>query len=169
MDRGLSLRTAVPADLAGVETLLRRSYPRLLAADYPPSVLVTAVPLIARAKPELLASGRYYVVEDAGGRIIGAGGFSLTGPLPGAAGAAGTAHIRHVATDPDALRWGVARAILNRVFRAAEAAGASTYDCLSTRTAVPFYAAVGFCELGGVEITLAAGIVFPAIRMGRAV
>ena len=52
---------------------------------------------------------------------------------------------------------------------AAEAAGASAYDCLSTRTAVPFYAAMGFSELGGVEITLAAGIVFPAIRMGRAV
>ena len=54
----LTLRHATPSDLAAVDALLARSYPRLLAADYPPSVLVTAVPIIARARPELLASGR---------------------------------------------------------------------------------------------------------------
>lgn len=165
MDQTLSLRTAVPDDLAAVETLLARSYPRLLAADYPPSVLVTAVPLIARAKPALLASGRYYVVEDAQGRLVGAGGWSLTAPQGDTA--RHVAHIRHVATDPDALRRGVGRAILARVFQAAGEAGVAGYDCLSTRTAVPFYAAMGFRIVGMVEITLAPGIVFPAVRMQR--
>lgn len=165
MDQTLSLRTAVPSDLAAVETLLGRSYPRLLAADYPPSVLVTAVPLIARAKPALLASGRYYVVEDAQGRLAGAGGWSLTAPQGDVEG--NVAHIRHVATDPDALRRGVARAILVRVFQAAGEAGVAGYDCLSTRTAVPFYAAMGFAVVGPVEITLAPGIAFPAVRMRR--
>ena len=54
----LTLRHATPSDLAAVDALLARSYPRLLAADYSASVLVTAVPIIARARPELLASGR---------------------------------------------------------------------------------------------------------------
>ena len=59
-----------------VERLLLRSYPRLLAADYPPSVMVTAVPLLARAQPGLLASGRYFVAEGANGRVLAAGGWS---------------------------------------------------------------------------------------------
>lgn len=165
MDETLSLRTAVPADLAAVETLLGRSYPRLLAADYPPSVLVTAVPLIARAKPALLASGRYYVVEDGTGRLVGAGGWSRTAPQ--GEGPGNVAHIRHVATDPDALRRGVGRAILVRVFQAAGEVGVAGYACLSTRTAVPFYAAMGFRTVGPVEVPLAPGIAFPAVRMHR--
>lgn len=165
MDQTLSLRVAVPADLSAVDTLLARSYPRLLAQDYPPSVLVTAVPLIARAKPALLASGRYYVVEDAQGRLVGAGGWSLTAPQGDAEG--NVAHIRHVATDPEALRRGVGRAILARVFQAAGEVGVAGYDCLSTRTAVPFYAAMGFRPVAEVEVPLAPGIGFPAVRMRR--
>ncbi len=46
MTRSLTLRPATPADLAEVEALLGRSYPRLLAADYPPSVMVLALPVI---------------------------------------------------------------------------------------------------------------------------
>jgi hypothetical protein len=41
------------------------------------------------------------------------------------------------------------------------------FDCLATRTAVPFYRALGFAELGPAEVTLAPGIVFPAVRMAR--
>ena len=54
----LTLRHATRSDLAAVDARLARGYPRLLAADYAASVLVTAVPIIARARPELLASGR---------------------------------------------------------------------------------------------------------------
>ena len=62
MTESLTLRPRPrPADLAAVDALLARSYPRLLAADYPPSVLVTALPLISRARPELLAVGTYWV------------------------------------------------------------------------------------------------------------
>jgi GNAT superfamily N-acetyltransferase len=170
LDRNLTLRLAGPADLAAVDVLLARSYPRLLAADYPPSVMVTAVPIIARARPGLLASGRYYVVEDDGGALLGAGGWSMEAPAPdGMTGQAGArvGHVRHFATDPDATRRGVAGAILARAMQAAQAEGVRQLDCLSTRTAVPFYAAQGFRIVGPVEITLAAGIVFPAVRMVR--
>lgn len=166
MARTLSLRVARPGDLAGVDLLLSRSYPRLLAADYPPSVMVTAVPLVARARPELLASGRYYVLEDAGGRILGAGGYSLAEPR-GDAGAGRLAQIRHVATDPDATRRGIGRAILRRAMAAAVGEGVSGFECLSTRTAVPFYAAMGFVTAGATGVVLAPGIIFPAVRMVR--
>ena len=64
MIQNLTLRLARPDDLKAVDALLARSYPRLLRPDYPPSIMVTIVPLIARARPELLMSGRYFLVED---------------------------------------------------------------------------------------------------------
>lgn len=171
MDTSLTLCLAQPTDLAAVDALLARSYPRLLRADYPPSIMVTLVPLIARARPELLASGRYYVVKDGAGRVLGAGGYSLAAPtprgqLPGAQhGTVG--HIRHVATDPDATRRGIGRGLMQAVFAAAAAEGVRWLDCLSTRTAVPFYAAVGFGVVGPVDVPITPGLAFPAVRMLR--
>lgn len=160
-----------------MDRLLSRSYPRLLAADYPPSTLVTALPIISRARPELLASRRYYVVETDGGAIVGAGGWSLQDPARGSAGGtrggvagadrAATGHIRHLVTDADWLRRGVARTIMAQVFTDALAQGVGWLDCLSTRTAVPFYAALGFRVINPVDVPLAPGIEFPAIRMLR--
>lgn len=169
MTQTLSLRIARPDDLSAVDLLLSRSYPRLLARDYPPSALVTAVPLITRARPDLLASGRYYVVEDTAGRILGAGGWSLAVPARrlGPDDARRVAHIRHVATDPEATRRGIGSAIMRWAMAAAVAEGVSGFECLSTRTAVPFYAALGFITAGQVDLTLAPGIVFPAVRMLR--
>ena len=159
MIQNLTLRLARPDDLAAVDALLARSFPRLLKDDYPPSILVTVVPLIARARPGLLASGRYFVVEDTAGRILGAGGYSPDGR--------GRAEIRHVATDPEVVRQGVGRRLLSGVFAAAEAEGVRGYDCLSTRTAVPFYAAMGFRVAGPVAVPILPALAFPAIRMWK--
>lgn len=172
MERTLTLRVALTDDLSGVDALLARSYPRLLAPDYPPSVMVTALPVIARARPSLLASGRYYVVVDLAGRILGAGGWSLAAPATEGVSAgqqlAGTGHVRHLVTDPAALRKGIAAAIMAEVLGAARIAGVRRMECLSTRTAVPFYAAQGFVVMGAeVDVPLGPGIVFPAVPMQR--
>lgn len=171
MDPSLTLRRARASDLAAVDLLLSRSYTRLLAQDYLPSVMVTALPIITRARPELLSSGRYHVVEAPDGVIVGAGGWSMDVPgrdsaLSGPDGA-GKVHVRHLATDPDWLRRGVARAIMAQVFAEALAQGVRWLDCLSTRTAVPFYATLGFRVISPVDVALAPGIGFPAIRMLR--
>jgi GNAT superfamily N-acetyltransferase len=160
----ISLRRASPADLAAVDRLLSRSYPRLLAHDYPPSTLVLAVPRFARAQPELLASGRYFVAEDTAGRVLAAGGWSRRGPSGGPVSET-TGHVRHVATDPAVVRQGVGRALMGRVMQDARGAGMQWLDCLSTRTAVPFYRALGFRDVHPVDLQLGAGIVFPAMRM----
>lgn len=161
----IAIRRAEPSDLEAVDRLLARSYPRLLAADYPPSTMVLAVPIIARARPELLASGRYFLAVDASGRVVGAGGWSLA--RPGGPGDAGvdTGHVRHVATDPDAVRQGVGRKLMRETVADAARAGVRRMECLSTRTAVPFYAALGFRIVGPTEVPLQPGIVFPAVRM----
>ncbi len=163
MPATLTLRLATGADIGAVDALLARSYPRLLKSDYPPSIMVTAVPLIARAKPSLVGSGRYYVAELPGEGIVGAGGWSV------ASRAAGSGEIRHLVTDPRLTRQGVARRIVTAALGAAKSEGLHRMGCLATRTAVPFYEAMGFRLIGPVEIGLAPGISFPALQMTRAI
>lgn len=162
------IRVARPDDLAAVDALLGRSYPRLLKGDYPPSIMVTVVPVLSRAKPALLASGRYFLVEDIDGRVIGAGGYSLTRPARhSGVEAPGLASIRHLATDPDALRQGVGRRLMQAIFTAASNEGLARFDCLSTLTAVPFYKAMGFQEIAPLHIPIMPGMLFPVMRMWR--
>jgi len=163
----VTVRQSTAEDLPAIDRLISRSYPRLLKADYPPSVLVTAIPRIARAQPALVTSGTCFVAEDEDGAIVGAGGWTRRGPR-GDRGEGG--HIRHFATDVGAVRRGVGTAILSHVLADAAMRGVTRMACLSTRTAVPFYAALGFERMGEQEvmIELTEGIVFPAVSMARA-
>ncbi|MEM6636359.1 MAG: GNAT family N-acetyltransferase [Pseudomonadota bacterium] len=156
----LTVRVATQLDMAAVDALLARSYPRLLRRDYPPSMMVMALPLISRAQPLLLSSRTYYVAETESGAIIGAGGWTRRK-------SGSFADVRHVVTDDRAVRRGIGRTILNRVFEQAKAAGVTLLDCKSTRTAVPFYQALGFVALGPIEVPLGPGIAFPAMHMQR--
>lgn len=79
----------------------------------------------------------------------------------------GVAHIRHVVTDDRLVRCGVGHLLMERVFGTARAAGGRRMECLSTLTAVPFYRAPGFVEVGPVTVPLAPGIDFPAVAMWR--
>ena len=159
----ITIRVSRPSDLAAVDALLSRSYSGLAKADYPPSVVVTAFPLLSRANPSLLASGTYHVAEDEDGAIVGAGGWTHSGPQGGRR--PGVGHVRHVATHRSWTRRGVGRSILERTTAQARGAGIRTFDCLSTRMAVPFYASLGFAVVGPVEVSLRPGITFSAIRM----
>lgn len=155
------IRPTTAGDFAAVDALLARAYPRLLKHDYPPSVLVTALPLISRANPQLLSCGTYYLAETPDGAVLGAGGWTPD------RGRADLGHIRHLVTDDRAQRQGIARAIIARALDEARAAGCRHMICWSTRTAEPFYVAMGFASQGPMEVTLAPGIGFPAVRMGR--
>jgi N-acetylglutamate synthase-like GNAT family acetyltransferase len=118
------------------------------------------LPLISSAQPALLACGTYYVVEQ-DTAIVGAGGWT-----PDRKDCT-LGHVRHVVTDDRTLRRGVARALMHHCFDVARAAGTLRMECWSTRTAEPFYRALGFESLGPMEVTLQAGITFPSIRMIR--
>ena len=163
MEQTLSLRAATLDDLPALDGLFQRSYMQLLAMDYPPSVLVTAVPVIARAQPDLVKSGSFYVVEGPNG-LVGAGGWSRRAP-GGKPGTSGVGHIRHVATDPDHVRKGVARQLLGHILLVAKASGMVQMHCLSTRTAVPFYQAMGFVAQSDTVVPLRGGISFDAVFM----
>ena len=160
------IRVAQLSDLGAVDVLLQKSYPRLLKKDYSPSVLVTALPRMTKAKPALLTSGTYYVAEAEDGSLLGAGGW--TAQVPGEDRVEhGRGNIRHVVTDPDQLRQGVARAVLQKCFTAAKASGMTWLHCMSTRTAEPFYLAMGFERLGEIVVPMGPAVSFPAIAMRR--
>lgn len=174
VQNSLTIRATTLADLAEVDALLSRSYTSLLRADYPPSVLVTALPLISRAQPDLLASGSYFVAVEAvkavkavgPGAVVAAGGWTAAAHhKPGHTGHTG--HIRHVVTDKAHVRRGIGRQLMIHVLDHAKQAGMTRVDCLSTRTAVPFYASLGFKEIGPVNIALRPGIDFPVVAMER--
>ncbi len=154
------VRPSTKADLSAIDALLARSYPKLLKADYPPSVLVTALPVISRAQPDLVTCGTYYVAEE-GAEILGAGGWTRDKKRDN------HGHIRHVATDDRHLRRGIARALLQHSFDVAKASGIETMECWSTLTAERFYQSVGFETIGPFDVQLAGGITFPSLRMLR--
>ena len=155
-----TIRPSTPNDLGAVDALLARTYPKLLTADYPPSVLVTALPIISRARPELLACGTYYVAEE-DGQILGAGGWTRDRKEPR------LGHIRHVVTDDRQLRRGIGRALMQRSFHKARASGVICMECWATYTAQAFYTSVGFRTIGPMDVPLAGGISFPSLRMLR--
>lgn len=155
------IRPSTADDLARVDALLARSYPRLLKHDYPPSVLVTALPLISRAQPALLRCGTYFVVETDEGQIVGAGGWTPDRKK------SDLGHIRHVASDDRLQRQGIGRMLLSHCFRTARDAGIAELECWSTFTGVAFYQAMGFRPLGPIDVPLRAGITFPSVRMMR--
>ena len=157
----LDIRLARFDDLALVDALFARSYARLLKDEYPPSVQVTALPRLNRAKPELLRSGRYFLAEE-DDQIVGAGGWSLDPRLHR------LGHVRHLVTDHRLIRRGIATRILNAALAQARKEGVTRMACDATRLAVPFYESRGFFSVGPVEVNLAPGISFPAVRMARA-
>lgn len=162
----MTIRTTTGDDLAEVDALFQRSYPALLKGHYEPSLMVLAIPLISRANPRLLASGRYFAVRNSDGVIIGAGGWSGADPRGGRLPAK-TGHIRHVVTDHRRVREGIGRVLMDHIIADTQRAGVRNLDCLSTRMAVPFYAACGFKTVGPISVTLAEAIEFPAVLMKR--
>ena len=161
----LIIRSARARDAGSVGLVLTRSYSQLLAADYPAPLLRQVVPILSRPRPELLGLPSYLVAVK-GGRIVAVGGWSRSQP-GGGVGTDDVGHIRHVACDPDYLRQGITRALLEVCLASAEAAGIRLLSCLSTRTAVPFYRAMGFDGAAEIELRISPGVLFPAVEMRK--
>lgn len=158
----MTIRPAMPGDDAAVTRLLARSYGTLLKPDYDAELLARVLPIIGRARPQLLRCPTYFVAEEAG-QIMAAGGWSEA--APGGGDAAGVGHVRHVACDPDQVGRGIAGRLMREVLATAGAQGVRLLCCLSTRTAAPFYARFGFEGAAEVDVRLAPGLFLPSVEM----
>nr|WP_282189329.1 GNAT family N-acetyltransferase [Azospirillum endophyticum] len=127
------------------------------------------LPVITRSNPALLGAGTYYLAETGDGMPVGCGGWSIDWPgEPMRPPQPGLAHVRHFATHPGWLRRGVGRALLDRCFADAAAAGARRMLCYASLVAEEFYASAGFVATGRrltVEVT--PGNTFDSIVMAR--
>lgn len=169
-------RIAEPGDADDISAVLQASYTVLMAADYPPDILATALPQICTANPALLTCGTYFVAEDRQHRIIGCGGW--TPERPGAHPGAhpeehpgqgqipqNIGHIRHFATHPDWIRRGVGRALMTHSKDTARRQGIKQFECYSTFSAQDFYATSGFQVVRRMEVPISETCLFPCILM----
>lgn len=165
---GFTIRTAGPGDAGAVDSVLSASYPALMPAGYPPTVMERVLPIITRSNPALLDTGTYYLAEAVDGTPVGSGGWSFDWPgEPTRPPQPGLAHVRHFATHPGWLRRGVGRALLDRCFADAEAAGASRMLCYASLVAEEFYASAGFVAIGRNSMEFPPGNRFDSIVMER--
>ncbi|WP_428641707.1 GNAT family N-acetyltransferase [Roseibium sp.] len=159
-----SLRVATPQDASKVSGLLQRSYSVLLREAYDADLLAKALPFISVARPELLSSGTYYLVETAAGRIIGAGGWTRQSPT-GRTESVNTGNIRHFGTDPEFARQGAGRLLMKTCLQEAAGAGLTALNCYSTLNGAAFYASFGFETIGSFKVELPGSVMFPSVRM----
>lgn len=158
-----ALRAATPADASAVGAVLAASYGALYRGWYRDDVLDKALPAMTRANPILLASGRYFLVEERG-RAISCGGWSFD--RPGAPPTPRLAHVRHFATRPDRLGRGAASLIIERCFLEARGAGAAEIEALSSLAAEAFYAGHAFRPMAHVHMPVS-GVAFACVLMRR--
>lgn len=159
----LRLRIATPDDARAVSGILAASYSTIYRGWYRDELLEKALPAMTRARPELLASGRYFIVAQ-DGVDISCGGWSLENP--GGAAKSGIGHIRHFATHPAVLNRGAAGAILQRCLDEARAAGVVEMECLSSLAAEAFYMKHGFVTAAPTTV-MVGGASFACMSMRR--
>ena len=157
-------RIAVPGDAAGINTLLRSSYPTLMASAYDEAVLALALKLMTRANMSLLRSGTYYVVESRGGLVVGCGGWTLERPDT-ATVEANLGHLRHFGTHPAWACRGVGRAIYSLCESSARSVGVTTFECYSSLNAEKFYSALGFESIRRIRLELGPTVGLPGVLM----
>lgn len=160
------IHIAASDDAAEVEILLKACYPPLMAQAYPPEILLSALPLMTRANPVLLESGRYYLARDDDGQLLGAGGWSPEDPATRDT-TPGLGHIRHFAVLPEANGQGIGRTLFNRCLEASRQQGITGFNCYSSLNAEGFYAALGFTDQGPVSVPMGDAGIFPAVLMHR--
>ena len=162
----MRIRVATLEDADAVAAVLGPSYSLLMPAAYPPHLLAPTLPSITRANPDLLSSGRYYLVEAESGEPAGCGGWSADPPDRRDEDPE-RAHIRHFATHPAWLGRGVGRLLYERCEADARAAGFTAFEAWASLNGEGFYAALGFRPLERIETPMPGGIRFAAVRMER--
>lgn len=160
----VTVRPATSADEDVVSAILEASYTNLWQGHYAEADLEALLPMVTRAQPQLLASGRYFLAlsED---QYAGCGGWSLAVPGPSGKIIPGCGHIRHFAVHPDYLRKGVGRALYDACLSQARDEGLARLEAWSSLQAVPFYERLGFKVIEHFTLDFSGGGGLASVRM----
>ena len=149
-----------------------------LQADFLDPAQVAASHKVMGLDSQLVTDGTYFVVEE-GDRIAGCGGWSFRATLYGGDAsivgreparldpARDAAKVRAMYTDPDFVRRGVGRMILDLCESAAREAGFTRVELMGTAAGVPLYRAAGYEPIAALEMAPIDGIAVPLLRMGK--
>jgi N-acetylglutamate synthase-like GNAT family acetyltransferase len=161
----MHIRKTNIADLGSVSKLLELCYSTLMKSSYSPDILDAAIPVISKARPELLSSGTYYVSLSREGRIIGCGGWTANSPNQGENNKSDTGQLRYFATHPDHIKSGIGRSIFDSCKTQALTRSIKNFECISSLNAEDFYKSLGFSTVERVSIPLNNGVSFPCLLM----
>jgi len=140
------IRDALPDEAAALEALQRRSsdvweeYRAQLAAN----------PDAIEPPHQAIAEGRVRVAVDASQRRLG---FSVVQPVE-----AGRCELDDLFVEPESMRLGVGRLLVDDVASRAAAAGAAYVDVIANPNAMGFYERVGFETTGDVPTRFGRGV-----------
>lgn len=182
----LALRTAIPADIPAVRTLIDLSVRGLQATDYTAAQIEGALQTVYGTDSQLIVDGTYFVSEaeptpadpPLARILVGCGGWSKRSTLFGGDQYVGrhdalldpgrdAAKIRAFFVHPAWARRGIGSRILDACEHAARAAGFSRFEMGATLTGVPFYLARGYVALDRIAVPLPGGESLAIVRMRK--
>jgi GNAT superfamily N-acetyltransferase len=176
----ITIRRAVPEDIAPLNALIEASVRRLAVGFYDVQQIESSLRHMFGVDSQLVDDGTYFVV-DVGGVRAACGGWSGRQTLFGGdqhkadhqatdapvAPATMPARIRAFFVHPDFARRGLARRLYEHCASEARAAGFRALELMGTLPGVPLYRALGFETLEAVGVELPDGVVIPCERMWR--
>ncbi len=173
------LRLARLDEADRIDALMKASTADLFPHFYGAEQTAAAVRFIASADRTLIEDGTYFVIE-AGGGLVGCGGWSRRDKLyTGSGDAAGDARLLDPATEParvramfvgaDWTRRGLGTRILEACETAARAEGFRTLALVATLPGLPLYEHYGFSIVEHVEVKMPDGTTIPGAAMQKAI
>lgn len=174
-----TVRTAVHADIAAMEALIRRSGIGLSAGFYTPQQARAITDHVFGVDTQLVTDQTYFIVEE-DGEMVACGGWSRRATLFGADRmkreadllldpATQPARIRAFFVDPSAARRGHGKLLLACCTAAAAAGGFTTLELAATLPGVPLYLACGFNEVQRLELELPGPVRVALVRMHKTI
>ncbi len=172
------LRFASATDVEPIRELIAASVRGLAKGIYTDVQIELSIRSVFGVDHQLIDDGTYFVAE-AGGRIMGCGGWSRRRTLFGASEYSESrnstlldpisepAKIRAFFVHPDAARMGIGRAILGRCEGEALAAGFTAAEMMATLPGVPLYEVCGYEKHEYQDVNLPEGETIDCVRMSK--
>ena len=165
------------SDIPSLEALIPLSARRLQVGYYSPDQIEGAIGTVFGVDSQLIKDGTYFVAVE-NGTIVGAGGWSKRKSLYGGdQGKKGEDPLRDPATEPamiraffvnpDHVRRGIGRRLLELSETGAARAGFSRLEIIATLAGEPLYTSLGYDPVERFEIVLANGASMPVVRMKK--
>ncbi len=156
----IDIRLAETADIPALRALQARSL-RVLGQAYYTATQIEHFIARVGTMDDYLVTDRTYLVAEMDGELMGCGGWTTR--LPGYARNSPDAHlyadrgrvtVRSVFTEPLVARQGVGRRVMNAVENAIRGEGFHVAELGATDSGLPFYQAIGYHGLRGLQVEL---------------